>query len=75
MTATGALDRHIRMMGCQRNKAVTSLLYHHLVVLDHHAADSLPLAMLAECLALNDARLAFAASDSPVRGGEPDTPC
>ena len=31
--------------------------------------------MFLACLALNDARLAFAAADSPVRGGEPDTPC
>jgi hypothetical protein len=27
------------------------------------------------CLALNDARLALSAADSPFRAGEPDTPC
>jgi hypothetical protein len=31
--------------------------------------------MLAACLALNDALLALSAADSPVRDGEPDTPC
>jgi hypothetical protein len=31
--------------------------------------------MLLACLALNDARLAWSAADSPFRGGEPDTPC
>jgi len=31
--------------------------------------------MLLACLALNDALLALSAADSPVRAGEPDTPC
>lgn len=41
---------------------------HHLVLSAQYAADILPLAMFLLCLALNEARFCFAASDSPVLG-------
>ena len=50
-------------------------LGYHFSRLAQYAADILPLAMLLACLALNDALLALSAADSPVRAGEPDTPC
>ena len=48
---------------------------YHFTLSAQNAGDIFPRAMLLACLALNDARLAFAAAVSPVRGGEPDTPC
>jgi hypothetical protein len=48
---------------------------HHFTLSAQYAGDILPRAMLLACLALNDARLALSAADSPLRAGLPLTPC
>ena len=48
---------------------------YHFTLFAQNAGDILPRAMLLACLALKLARLALAASDSPLRAGLPLTPC